>query len=49
MKRLVTALGYKSGGFRAEFADLDALEGEALEGAIAKLSPAQREKWVRGR
>lgn len=30
MKRLVTALGFKSGGFRAEFADLDALEHPAI-------------------
>jgi hypothetical protein len=37
------------GDVAGEFADLDALEGEALEGAIAKLTPAQREKWVRGR
>lgn len=30
MKRYVAALGYKSGGFRAEFADLDSLENPAL-------------------
>lgn len=30
MKRFVTALGYKSGGFRAEFEDLDKLEHPAL-------------------
>lgn len=30
MKRFVTALGYKSGGFRAAFADLDALEHPAI-------------------
>ncbi|WP_044874303.1 C39 family peptidase [Pseudomonas sp. LFM046] len=30
MKRFVGALGYKSGGFRAEFADLDALEHPAI-------------------
>lgn len=30
MKRFVAALGYNSGGFRAEFADLDALEHPAL-------------------
>lgn len=37
------------GDVAGEFADLDALEGEALESAIAKLTPTQREKWVRGR
>jgi hypothetical protein len=30
MKRFVTALGYQSGGFRAEFADLDQLEHPAI-------------------
>lgn len=30
MKRYAAALGYKSGGFRAEFADLDSLEHPAL-------------------
>ncbi|WP_374440422.1 C39 family peptidase [Pseudomonas panipatensis] len=30
MKRYASALGYKSGGFRAEFADLDALQNPAL-------------------
>jgi len=30
MKRFVTALGYKSGGFRAAFADLDELEHPAI-------------------
>ncbi|UVE19376.1 C39 family peptidase [Pseudomonas sp. LS44] len=30
MKRFVSALGYNSGGFRAEFADLDALEHPAI-------------------
>jgi predicted double-glycine peptidase len=30
MKRFVAALGYKSGGFRAEFSDLDALEHPAI-------------------
>ncbi|KAF1052740.1 MAG: Lactococcin-G-processing and transport ATP-binding protein LagD [Stenotrophomonas maltophilia] len=30
MKRYVAALGYKSGGFRAEFSDLDSLENPAL-------------------
>lgn len=30
MKRYAAALGYKSGGFRAEFSDLDALEHPAL-------------------
>lgn len=37
------------GDVAGEFADIDALDGEALEAAIAKLSPTQREKWVRGR
>lgn len=37
------------GDVAGEFADLDALDGEALEGAIAKLTPGQREKWARGR
>lgn len=37
------------GDVAGEFADIDALEGEALEAAIAKLSPVQREKWARGR
>jgi hypothetical protein len=37
------------GDVAGEFADIDALEGEALESAIAKLTPAQREKWARGR
>lgn len=37
------------GDVAGEFADIDALEGEALEAAIAKLSPAQRDKWARGR
>ncbi|MCB2774124.1 hypothetical protein KQ879_15245, partial [Listeria monocytogenes] len=30
MKRSAAALGYKSGGVRAEFSDLDALEHPAL-------------------
>ena len=37
------------GDVAGEFADIDALDGEALEMAIAKLSPVQREKWARGR
>jgi hypothetical protein len=37
------------GDVAGEFADIDALDGEALEGAIAKMTPAQREKWARGR
>jgi hypothetical protein len=36
------------GDVEGEFAHLDALEGEALESAIAKMSPAQREKFSRG-
>lgn len=30
MKRFVTALGYKSGGFRASFSDLESLENPAI-------------------
>jgi hypothetical protein len=30
-----------------EFATLDGLNGEELEAAVAKLTPAQREKWMR--
>jgi hypothetical protein len=37
------------GDVAGEFADIDALEGDALESAIAKMTPAQREKWARGR
>lgn len=36
------------GDVGSEFAHLDALEGDALEAAIARLSPAQREKYARG-
>jgi hypothetical protein len=36
------------GDVGSEFAHLDALEGDALESAIARLSPAQREKYARG-
>lgn len=36
------------GDLTGEFADLDALDGDEYEAAIAKLSPAQREKWVQG-
>ncbi len=36
------------GDVAGEFADLDSLDGEALDDAIKKLSPAQREKYARG-
>ena len=36
------------GDVGGEFADLDALEGIDLEQAIAKMTPAQRERYVRG-
>lgn len=36
------------GDVGSEFAHLDALEGDALESAIARMSPAQREKYARG-
>ena len=35
------------GDIESEFANLDTLEGEALEGAIAKMSAAQRERYAR--
>lgn len=35
------------GDVAGEFADLDALEGNDLESAIAKMSPAQRERYAR--
>lgn len=37
------------GDVAGEFADLDALEGDALEDALARLSPGQLEKYQRGR
>lgn len=37
------------GDVASEFANLDALDGEELEGAIAKMTPAQREKFASGR
>lgn len=37
------------GDIAGEFADLDGLEGLDLEDAIARLSPAQREKYTAGR
>ncbi len=37
------------GDVAGEFSDLDALEGEALEDALARLSPGQLEKYQRGR
>lgn len=36
------------GDVASEFADIDALEGEALEDAIKRMTPAQREKWAKG-
>lgn len=37
------------GDVAGEFADLDALYGDALEDAVARLSPAQRAKYEQGR
>lgn len=37
------------GDVQGEFADLDGLEGLDLEDAIARLSPAQRDKYMAGR
>ena len=37
------------GDVAGEFADIDALDGDALEQAIAKMTPSQREKWARDR
>lgn len=36
------------GDVTGEFADIEALEGQAYEDAIARMSPAQREKFLRG-
>lgn len=36
------------GDVGSEFAHLDALDGDALESAIAKMTPSQREKFARG-
>lgn len=36
------------GDLAGEFADLDGLEGDALEMAIAKMTPEQRDKYARG-
>ena len=36
------------GDLAGEFADLDGLDGDALEMAIAKMTPEQREKYARG-
>lgn len=46
----VTSLAHVPGGdgpgdLASEFADLDGLEGDALEAAIARMTPAQREKY----
>ena len=37
------------GDVSGEFADMDALDGDALESAIARLSPVQLDKYMRGR
>ena len=37
------------GDVGGEFADVDALDGEALEAAIARMSPVQLDKYTRGR
>ncbi len=36
------------GDVAGEFADLDALEGEALEAAIARMAPVARDRYLRG-
>lgn len=36
------------GDVGSEFADVEALEGQAYEDAIARMSPAQREKFLKG-
>jgi hypothetical protein len=36
------------GDVASEFASLDSLDGEALESAIARMSPTQRERYLRG-
>lgn len=36
------------GDVASEFASLDSLDGEALEMAIARMNPAQRERYLRG-
>lgn len=36
------------GDVASEFADIEALEGQELEDAIARMSPAQREKFLKG-
>lgn len=40
--------GEGPGDIGGEFAHLDALDGDALESAIAKMTPAQREKFSKG-
>jgi hypothetical protein len=48
-KNLATVPGADGpGDIGSEFAHLDALDGNDLEAAIAKMSPAQREKFSRG-
>lgn len=37
-----------AGDLRDEFAELDSLDGVELEAALARLSPAQREKYAKG-
>lgn len=36
------------GDVTGEFSDVDALDGDALESAIARMTPMQREKYMRG-
>lgn len=40
--------GEGPGDVGSEFAHLDALDGDALEAGIARMTPAQREKYARG-
>ena len=40
--------GEGPGDLAGEFADVDRLEGDALEDAIARMNPAQRERYMRG-
>jgi hypothetical protein len=40
--------GEGPGDLAGEFAEVDRLEGDALEDAIARMNPAQRERYMRG-
>jgi len=40
--------GEGAGDMAGEFADIDRLDGDALEAAIERMSPAQRERYQRG-